>query len=118
MKITQSTSKYSILCSNDVLLPKESNNLILDIEMSDSFRFTLQFVFESDNDNKQKIIPSVEGQTVTLTCFNFNSQSGIGILSPIDLATHNGKKVYVSFWTLILGDTGARRFSYSIYTER
>ena len=118
MKIIQSTSQYEILCSNAVLLPSESNDLILEIEMSDSFKFTLKFVFTSIDDSTPRINPSVEEQTVTLTCINFNSQTGIGILSPIDLATHNGKKVYASFWTSIIGDTSARKFSYSIYTER
>lgn len=120
MNITPLTSQYSILDSNTVLLPNKTSDLILEIEMDDSFKFTLKLEFKADKNSKTtiKAASDTDTNTITFTCFNFNDVQGEGILSPIDLATHKGKKIYFSFWTAVLGSESARRVLYSFYTER
>lgn len=57
----------------------------------------------------------VDGALV-FTCKNFNLPSGAGTTAPVNIATDNGKTVYLSFWITSMGNCAFRKLEYCIYS--
>lgn len=118
MKIELSSSNHIILASGSAIAFANTAELTFAIEMDASFSFTLVLKFESTDDGKQDLKNSIDGNTITLSCINFNNSLGTGTNRPIELAKFNGKRVYVNFWVYALGNNALRKVSYTFYSER
>lgn len=118
MTIEKTSSNHIILDSGSVITFDSTAELSFSCKMDDTFSFSIVLQFESNGDGKQGLKQSISGNTITMTCVNFNNPLGTGTTKPIELATFNGKKVYFNFFIHALGDNSLRKISYSFYSER
>ncbi len=119
MKIEKSSANHTILDTGSVITFDSSAELSFGIDMDENFKFDLILKFEKDDKNiKYDVKKAVNGNVITLTCINFDYDLGIGTNFPIELATVNGKKVYINFWVYALGEDSLRKITYTFYQER
>ena len=118
MKIKKISSDHNILESGSVITYSDSNNLLFSIQMDESFGFELDFRFDSIKDEGRQLKKTVTNNTITLTCVNFDNTLGTGTKGPIELATFNGKKIYINFWVTALGENALKMVYYTIYSEK
>ena len=114
-----SSANNLIIDKGAVITFDESADLTFYLHFDETFSFNLVFRFLSDNSGKRSLLKEIENEnTVVLKCTNFNNPFWTGTTKPIDLATFNGKKIYMNFWLSMLNGTGPRQVTYSIYSER
>lgn len=118
MTIEKSSSDHIILDSGSAITYSNTAELSFSIKMDAAFSFILVLKFESTGEKQHELKQSVSDNTITLTCVNFDNPLGTGTTKPIELATFNGKKIYVNFWVYALGDKSLRKIVYSFYSER
>ena len=118
MNIEVTSANKSVLDSGTVIIFDNSADLSFDIKMDDSFSFSLILKFEKKDGEKYELKPSFSNNTITLTCVNFDNVLGTGTSTPIELATFNGKKVYINFWVNALGSNSLKEITYTFYSER
>ncbi|MBQ2961097.1 MAG: hypothetical protein IJE09_07740 [Oscillospiraceae bacterium] len=118
MIIEKTSSNHIILDSGSAITFNSTAELSLSCKMDDTFSFSLVLQFESNGDGQHVLKQSISGNTITLTCFNFDNPLGTGTTKPIELATFNGKKIYFNFFVYALGDKALRKIVYSFYSER
>ena len=118
MTIEKLSSEHIILDSGSAITYSNTAELTFSVKMDDTFSFLLILKFENTGENQHELKQSVSGNTITLTCVNFDNPLGTGTTKPIELATFNGKKIYVNFWVYALGERSLRKIVYSFYSER
>lgn len=118
MTIEKSSSNHIILESGSAITYSSAAELSFSVTMDDTFGFLLVLNFESTDEKQQNLKKNVSGNTITLTCVNFDNSLGTGTTKPIELATFNGKKIYFNFWVYALGEKSLRKIVYSFYSER
>lgn len=118
MVVNKSSGNYSVLDAGTMLAFNSSSNVELEIVMDSDFSFKLQLLFESNDSKQHDLKSSVNGDTVTLTCTNFDNPLGTGTKTPIELGLYQGKKIYFNFWVHSLGSKTARKVSYTLYIEK
>ena len=117
-----STDNYVVKDSNSVYLWDAQSNLTLHFEIN-AFKFDLMFVFETNMEKEtNELVRSVNEDTIEIKCINFNNPFGSGTFIPIELATIEGKKLYIHFWTFLLGESTknktSRKVEYTFLVER
>ena len=118
MLIEKTSSDHIILDSGSAITFNSTAELSLSCKMDDDFGFTLVINFESNGDKQRSLKQSVDGNTIQLTCINFDNSLGTGTTKPIELATYNGKKIYINFFVYALGEKSLRKIVYTFYMER
>lgn len=118
MIIEKSSSDYSIIDSGSTLTFSNDAELSFSVKIDDSFSFLLVLEFVSTDEKQHKLKQHISGNTIKLTCINFDNPLGTGTSKPIELATFNGKKIYVNFWVYALGENSLRKIVYSFYSKR
>lgn len=118
MVIEKISSDHLVLDSGSVITYSNANDMLFSIKMGDSFSFDLALKFSSNSEKQQELQQSVSGNTITLNCINFDNPLGTGTKTPIELATFNGKRVYMNFWVNALGDKALKKIAYTFYSER
>lgn len=108
MQLKISTNGYNVLASGTVIFYDIDSEMKLHVEVNPEFEFDMIFVFSKDN-KERSIEKKVQGNVVTLTCYNFNDQLGTGTVEPLDVATIGDKKLVLHFWTYVMGDKKAAR---------
>lgn len=116
------TDNFKILDSNVVLLPNNNSDLTLHFKFDD-FEFDFQMIFVDDKeDESQRLKRETEGSLLKAVCFNFNNMFGTGTVTPLDIATIEGKKLYIHFWSYLQGieedDRQIRKVEYAVLLER
>lgn len=118
MKIEKTSGNHAILDSGSIITFDKEANLEFQIEMNASFQFSLLFKFESNASEQHELKSDVTDNSITLTCVNFDNSLGTGTTRPIQLATFEGKKVYINFWVYALSEKSLRKIVYTIYIEK
>lgn len=118
MTIEKSSSNHIILDSGSAITYSSTSELSFSVKMDDTFGFLLVLKFESTGESQHEVKQNVSGNTITLTCVNFDNSLGTGTTRPIELATFKGKKIYFNFWVYALGEKSLRKIVYSFYSER
>lgn len=114
---------YLLVNSGIAIFYDMTSDLKLNItlgEQGEDFNFTVIFKFTQDN-GEREFRRSVEGDTITFTCVNFDNTLGTGTTAPIELATYKGKKVAMHLWAYALGEhkkPQGRKIEYNIYLEK
>lgn len=100
------------LLKSEIIHVSGTNKLKIEVD-----NLILIFEFEK-NDSKQPEIKKelINEQTLKVSCTNFKNPLGEGVLSPIELGTLGGKKLFLSFfvWTPNI-DKDAKIFNYCLY---
>ena len=77
--------------------------------------FTFIFSFKSD-DSGPRYTGGFEEKTLNFDLFNHKNSLGEGKLTPIEVATMNGRNLsFTYFVNTVNADTNARRFEYAFY---
>lgn len=118
MKILKYSSNFEIIDSGALIAYDNDSNVIMSIECDENFTFNLKFVFDSSDCKDHNLKLRIDDNTIELTCTNFDNALGTGTAKPIELATVNGKKVYLNFCAYSLLNNAMRKIDYTIYVER
>ena len=116
------TDGYEILENDTVLLPRKVSNLRLHFKFEEfEFDFQMQFIVNEENP-EQNLKLKIEGTLIRVECTNFNNPLGTGTIEPIEIATIDGKKLFIHFWSYLFGNEEkkqrTRRVEYTVLIER
>lgn len=116
MLIEKSSDNYRILESGSVMNYSCNSSLQFSVQMDPTFSFSLIFKFEDNDDSNYDIKSTVSGTEITIVCTNFKSALGTGTTTPIELATFQGKKIYIVFWIYGLGEKAPKKMDYTFFS--
>ena len=86
------------------------------ISPSDIFTFNI-IVRITENGGERTLEKKVEGNSMYFTCLNFGA--GAGTNQPIEIATADGKKMFLHFWIeMIDSSKQVRSLRYTLYMEK
>ena len=121
MEISITTGGYEVIKAGTVSAFEETSDVSFTFVGDATFSFILKLVFASDESGEQIINRNISGNMITLECTNFSNQ-GTGTSSPIELATFEGKKIYIRFWAYLEGDypnqKKTRKIEYTFYAGK
>lgn len=123
MKIELRTRNFIIISQGTVLLANEDDDFTIYFDDERGFQFSLEIRFVTDKAQKQVIKRDIdkEGRQLKWICYNFH-EDGTGLTDPLELATTQGKKIYLSFWSRLRGSVAGmkktREIEYTVYLER
>lgn len=116
MTIEKSSDNYKVLESGSVMNYSHNSPLTFSVQMDSSFSFSLIFKFEDNDASDYNIKSTVSGNVITIICTNFKSALGTGTTVPIELATFQGKKIYIIFWIYGLGEKAPKKIDYTFFS--
>ena len=85
--------------------------------ISPSASFTFNLIFQLiENDGERNLQKKVEGNNMYFVCQNFGS--GAGTNAPIEIATADGKKMFIHFWIETIDSSRqVHSLKYTLYME-
>lgn len=116
MQYLKSTGDYTILESNIIYTYDADSDFEIVISPNQDFSFRVILKFVEDGDKKQELKREVNDTTIIFSCINFND-AGTGTINPLELATAEGKKIYMHFWAFKPVKT-VRKIEYTVMIER
>lgn len=79
--------------------------------------FVFKFIADKDNTRYESEVDS-ENNRLLFNLYNFNNSLGQGLLSPAQVGTLGGKKLYVSWFVHSIDiENNLRSFQYAFYVE-
>ena len=117
MTIKKSSAMHELTDSGTLIAFDPSSDIRLDITCDETFGFSVVFHFEANETGQFALKKDVDGQIITFRCLNFNTSTGTGTSKPVELATFNGRKLFLHFWVYCLGSEGLRKVEYNLYRE-
>lgn len=117
MQVYLSSGDYDIINSGYVFLFGKDEDLKIDIDAENGFKFALILKFRKDDSVEKKIEKEMIDQTIILSCINFRN-NGTGLASPVNIATVNGKELYFMFWAYQEGEDEVRGIKYTLFYEK
>lgn len=105
------------LIKSDVLIIKKEKQTSFDIILN-KMKIEVR-LFEEENAKSPIYDVNDDGQSGTYSIYGINS-GGIGMWNPMEIATINNKRIYLSFLVNRIGvneDNLGYRFEYSLYRE-
>ena len=117
MNISKFSSNYNVLDSGSVMTFDSEADVKIKVECDATFSFDVVIRFENDGRGIQEVRQAIEENTIVFTSFNFKSSVGSGTSVPLELATYNGKKIFIHFWMYDLGQVALRKVEYTLYQE-
>lgn len=117
MNISKFSSNYNVLDSGSVMTFDSDAEVGFDVECDETFGFKVVIRFEKEDSGLSEIRRSAEGNAIIYTCINFRNNVGAGTSQALELATYNGKKIFLHFWIYDLGQAVIRKVEYTIYQE-
>lgn len=105
-----------IMASGSVIAFK-NEPITLKVFDSDQQVLILRFCFTKNADSsKTRLLTSINDNILTFTFENFNNPLGAGTVEPVDIATYNGKKMYIHLRVTPLSNSDTTLL-YSVYLE-
>ena len=117
MIISKTSGEKQVLDSSSIILFDTTSTVNFNIQCDDTFSFELIFKFMNDNSKKQELKIEASENIITLLCLNFNNVLGTGTKQALEIATFEGRKIYINFWVTALGKDSLKRLDYTIYRE-
>ncbi|MBQ7215772.1 MAG: hypothetical protein IJS39_07280 [Synergistaceae bacterium] len=118
--ISVQTSNMLIIASGIGITFNKDADFIININFSNEFSFSVRFVF-IDNENNEKpdlhFKSDENAHLITITCINFSDILGTGTTKPTNLATYNGRKIFMNFWVRTTTNKENREIRYCLYME-
>lgn len=118
MEIAKGSGKYKILDSNSIIMFDNQANISFNVKCDESFSFNIVFNFNNNEENKNQDLKfTINEDTLTFTCVNFNNPLGTGTKSALEIATFMNKKIFIHFWVVALGNDSLKKLDYTLYQE-
>lgn len=117
--VDKSSANYDILDSGSVITFNSTADLTLSIDVK-TFHFNLVIKFENEKGGKRELRNNVstETNTITITCINFDNPLGTSTKTAIELATVQGKKIYLNFEVSCIDKDSPKNIIYTLYSEK
>lgn len=116
MQVTLSSGNYDIIAHGQTFLFGPEEDLSIDIDTQEDFKFSIILKFQQDESGMQEIRQNLEKNKIILSCKNFKDE-GTGTPAPVDIVEIDGKKMYFMFWSFLDGEK-ARSVRYTLFVER
>lgn len=116
LTISEKSGSFFILESKTIMLASKDEELSIDVKTEKGFKFKLAFKFIERDDPGLDMAYEGKNGVIIFYCTNFNTPIGAGTNTPIEIAVIDEKKVYIHFWSYLLGGK-TRRFDYTILGE-
>lgn len=109
------SGNYHVFESGKFFSFSEHDDFRLEVIATSNFTFDL-YVKVVEDGGERHVGKSVEGNNIYFTCLNFGA--GAGTTQPLEIATVDGKKMFIHFWVETV-DTSKKvhSFTYTIYIE-
>lgn len=110
------SGNYLVFAAGSFFALSKNDDVKFEVTPNKDFRFSLIFHFVDDG-GKPDLQKNVEEDTMYFTCLNFDI--GAGTTQPIEIATANGKKMFLNFWAEFIDSSKqTRQIKYTIYIEK
>lgn len=120
MQVKLSSQGREIINYGTVFLFDENADFTLNINEDDSFDLSLTIKFAEEVSGNQQIKTNFSEHHIQIMCINFAAE-GTGLVTPLEIAVINGKKIYFIFWAYLEGNDAAksraRKIEYTLYSE-
>lgn len=118
MQINLSSGLYEIISHGQVFLFDINENFRIHILTDDDFEFSVDLKFKNDPDGEQRIQKALEGNVISLICYNFDD-IGTGLTKPMAIAKVDGKEMFLMFWSYLEGNESGkvRTVKYTIFMQ-
>ncbi len=118
MQVALSSGGFRIISNGVVFLYDESNELTIRVSDIEGANVCVSLQFFQDNSNEHRIEQQIFEDKLLLKCFNFK-HDGTGLSRPAQIATVNGKKIYLTFWSYQEGskEQKSRSVKYTLFCE-
>lgn len=116
MQLNISTNGYKILSGGDILSYDVNSEVNFDIIADNGFKFSIVLKFLQEENKEQRLNKNVQNNTIIFECVNFNPL-GTGTITPLSLATVDGKEWFFHFCVFSTSDKGPRRIIYNIFEK-
>jgi hypothetical protein len=114
IKITTGDNDYEILDSGTVI---SFQNEPIIFHLADNLKVIFKFITNKDIDGQHMGYNPKDISTLELVLTNFNNSLGAGNATPLEIATINGKKVYLSFVAYSLNELSSKTVHYTWYSR-
>lgn len=109
------SGSYSVFASGLLFSFSKDDEFKLFIAPSEEFSFNLHIRIIEDG-GKRKLEKTVTEKDMYLECSNFGA--GAGTTQPLEIATADGKRMYMHFWIETVDESKlVRSLKYTIYIE-
>lgn len=112
------TQNYDIIDSGSISSFDSKSNIGFKLKIENQ-QINIVFNFSEDVDTNKLGLKTVvdKDNGIIIECINFNNPIGAGTVKAIELATVNGKKLYINFNVSKLNN-GPHLINYTFYIER
>ena len=117
MDFNKFSGNYEIVDSATLFMFDSESNLKISVKCSETFSFNVVFKFVKTATKESNLRVNVEGSNIVMMCENFDNSLGSGPVKAIELATHEGKKLYIKFYVYALGQGDTKKLDYNIFRE-
>lgn len=117
-EVTCTTGGAEVIASGLGITYAKDAGYEIHVKFDDEFSLTVSLKFGADDPSgKPEMKPAVDTkrQVITLECNNFNDFVGTGTTKPLNIATYQGRKVYMNFWVRTPGNGENREVRYCFY---
>lgn len=120
MDINVTSNEYKVISSGTVAAFNDQSDITFHFNGTD-FKFDLKILFEKTDSEKIRINRTINEDEIIFECENFDD-AGAGTSAPVELATYQGEKVYIRFWSYLEGDVSnqqkTRKIEYTFFLGR
>lgn len=117
VQVNLSSGNYTIIDSGYAFLFGQNDDLEIHMVADDGFEVSVVLKFSDDLSEEQQIKKDISGNTVVLSCMNFQD-NGTGLASPISIAVVDGRELYFMFWSYREGESKVRSVKYTLFYEK
>lgn len=117
MDFNKSSGNYEIIDAGSLFMFDSNSNLKISVKCSESFNFNILFNFIKTEAKNSNLRANIAGSNIVFVCENFDNVLGSGPVKAIELATHEGKKLYIMFYIYALGQGDTKKLDYNIFRE-
>ncbi|WP_349667035.1 DUF6864 domain-containing function [Lacrimispora sp.] len=117
MKVEAKINNLIVVHTGFAIISDNTDRFSIMVTADNGFNFKLVMEFiDIKNSREQSFESKVNKNHILFICTNFNKASGTGVLQPLDLATVDGKRLYIKFWVYALA-TVSKKIEYVFMTE-
>ena len=109
------TEKYEIIESDMIIVPGDTKDVWIDLEVSGEKLGEINLCFQKDETSEKKLLCKNTENGVLIECTNFDSIMGTGTAIPIPIGEIDEKEIFIAMWSYRLGEGNLlRKIEYTI----
>lgn len=121
-RIIISNGNFDVIDTGSILAFDRKKSIDLIKRFSEDFVVTIKIftIKEEDSNSEIRVRTDADHNIIEYTCVNFDNVLGTGTVSPIEIGSIGGKKLYIHFWLYSLGgeENTTLKLEYTIWKEK